>query len=134
MVFNTLNDANDSSNLTNYWIANNYSDYTETSEAYSIPGSSNAVDNSAFASDFDSDGIADWYELFYNLNPYTDDSFLDPDLDLLTNIDEYHLLTNPNIFNEFGSLPDPVTTTVIESLIFLIRSASPTGSGWLSLI
>ena len=41
------------------------------------------------------DGIPDWYEVFYGLNPATNDSALDPDGDTLSNFDEYTLGTNP---------------------------------------
>ncbi len=41
------------------------------------------------------DGVPDWYEVFYGLNPATNDSGLDPDGDTLSNFDEFTFGTNP---------------------------------------
>ncbi len=45
--------------------------------------------------DADSDGISDDYETFYKLDSSTNDRDLDPDLDGLTNIEEYMYDTDP---------------------------------------
>ncbi|MCK4904859.1 right-handed parallel beta-helix repeat-containing protein [bacterium] len=46
--------------------------------------------------DFDSDGMPDEWESFYGLNPYNPDANDDPDIDNLTNLQEYLTGTNPN--------------------------------------
>ncbi|MHA1199051.1 MAG: NosD domain-containing protein, partial [Candidatus Heimdallarchaeaceae archaeon] len=45
--------------------------------------------------DSDSDGLADWWENKYSLDANLNDSFIDSDTDLLTNIEEFELGTNP---------------------------------------
>jgi hypothetical protein len=45
--------------------------------------------------DSDSDGMPDWWEVKYGLNPYADDASSDPDNDGLTNLEEYQNGTNP---------------------------------------
>lgn len=46
--------------------------------------------------DTDGDGIHDGYEVFFSLDPFSDDSQLDPDADQLKNIDEFNAGSNPN--------------------------------------
>ena len=45
--------------------------------------------------DSDSDGMPDWWEIAYGLNPLMNDSGADPDEDDLSNLQEYVLGTNP---------------------------------------
>jgi hypothetical protein len=48
-------------------------------------------------SDIDSDGMLDWWEIEYDLDPFDgSDAGLDPDLDYLTNLQEFYNYTNPN--------------------------------------
>ena len=47
--------------------------------------------------DTENDGMPDGFEITYSLDPLFNDSGLDPDLDLLTNLDEYGFGTNPNM-------------------------------------
>ncbi|MHA1200352.1 MAG: hypothetical protein ACTSQF_13580 [Candidatus Heimdallarchaeaceae archaeon] len=46
--------------------------------------------------DTDDDSMDDWFEVTYRLDPFSDDSALDLDLDGLTNLEEYLLGTFPN--------------------------------------
>jgi len=45
--------------------------------------------------DTDLDGMADWWEALYGLDPAVDDAGLDPDLDGLTNLQEFQGITDP---------------------------------------
>jgi len=45
--------------------------------------------------DDDLDGMNDFWEIFYGLNPFIDDSAFDLDGDGLTNLQEYQVLSNP---------------------------------------
>jgi hypothetical protein len=47
-------------------------------------------------SDIDDDGMPDWWEIKHGLNPYVDDSHLDPDNDGLTNLQEFQMNKDPN--------------------------------------
>jgi len=47
--------------------------------------------------DDDLDGMNDYWEIFYGLNPLFDDSALDLDGDGVSNLQEYQLLSNPTI-------------------------------------
>jgi sugar lactone lactonase YvrE len=62
--------------------------------------------------DSDCDGLPDWWELKYGLNPYwAGDALLDPDGDGLTNLQEYQLGTNPLVANGLpGTGGAPVLT------------------------
>jgi hypothetical protein len=53
------------------------------------------VDTSTLRIDTDLDRLPDNYEVLVGLNPFLDDSTLDPDGDGLTNIEEYNSGTNP---------------------------------------
>lgn len=46
--------------------------------------------------DTDDDLMDDWYEVYYSLNPFVDDTLSDLDLDGLTNLEEYFIGTAPN--------------------------------------
>jgi len=62
----------------------------------------------SFATDFDSDGISDSWELFYGLDPFNpDDTVIDIDGDGLTNIYEYQFNTDPtNVDSDNDNLVD----------------------------
>jgi len=47
--------------------------------------------------DTDYDGMPDAWEIFYALNPLQDDSYIDLDNDLLTNVEEFSYGTNPKL-------------------------------------
>ncbi len=50
--------------------------------------------------DDDNDGMPDWWEVKYSLNPLVNDAGEDPDDDGYTNLEEYIAGTNPNVSNE----------------------------------
>jgi hypothetical protein len=52
--------------------------------------------------DTDNDGLQDGWEIGYGLDPLTDDAYLDPDGDGLTNLDEFGLATHPNVADSDG--------------------------------
>jgi len=54
-----------------------------------------------FDEDDDNDGMPDWCELLYGLNPFDDsDADDDPDMDGLTNREECLAGTDPNVHND----------------------------------
>lgn len=54
-----------------------------------------------FTKDTDGDGMPDWWEVSYGLNPAVKDGGLDPDLDRLTNLQEYLTGHHPK-FNDLN--------------------------------
>ena len=56
--------------------------------------------------DDDNDGMPDAWETLYGLNPLKDDASEDPDGDNVSNLNEYHLGSKPNFFED-NSDPDP---------------------------
>jgi len=75
--------------------------------------------NGGYADDTDGDGMPDWWEIQYHLNPGIDDTTGNPDGDALNNLEEYNAGTNPIRFDWFN--PDES-----ESLVFLLD----TGGRW----
>ncbi|MDA1349381.1 MAG: hypothetical protein O3A47_11045 [Chloroflexi bacterium] len=69
--------------------------------------------NGGYADDTDNDGMPDWWEIRYDLNPLVDDTAGNPDQDALTNLEEYNSGTNPRLFDWWN--PDEA-----ESLAFLL--------------
>ena len=57
------------------------------------------ADTAGRAPDADKDGLPDWWETLYGLNPNVADSHVDSDGDGRTNLEEYNAGTNPIIFN-----------------------------------
>jgi hypothetical protein len=55
-------------------------------------------------SDFDSDGMPDWWELEQGLDEKKDNSADDDDLDGMTNLEEFTYDTDPKVFNPKPSL------------------------------
>lgn len=76
----------------------------------SLPPPQNCTVNGQI--DTDCDGLPDWWELKYGLNPnWAGDALLDPDHDGLTNLQEFKLGTNPLLANlPVGSGGAPVLT------------------------
>ena len=60
------------------------------------------ADTAGRAPDTDKDGLPDWWETLYGLNPNVADSHLDFDGDGRTNLEEYNAGTNPIIFNDWS--------------------------------
>ena len=59
------------------------------------------ADTAGRAPDADKDGLPDWWETLYGLNPIVADSHVDSDGDGRTNLEEYNAGTNPIIFNDW---------------------------------
>ena len=59
------------------------------------------ADTAGRAPDADKDGLPDWWETLYGLNPNVVDSHVDSDGDGRTNLEEYNAGTNPIIFNDW---------------------------------
>jgi hypothetical protein len=91
--------------------------------------------------DTDGDGIPDWWELKYGLNPNdADDASQDPDKDGYTNLEEYragslgYRNTNPRDPNDsppawmFGKLTADKITSKESKLLFMISNRQPDGS------
>jgi hypothetical protein len=76
--------------------------------------------NGGFADDTDSDGMPDWWEMRYQLNPGVNDSTGNPDEDALNNLEEYNAGTDPRVYDWFN--PEDA-----ESLVFLLD----TGGRWI---
>jgi len=61
-----------------------------------------ATDTAGRAPDLDKDGLPDWWEMLYGLNPNVADALLDSDGDGRTNIEEYNAGTNPMIVDDWS--------------------------------
>ena len=59
------------------------------------------TDTAGRAPDADKDGLPDWWETLYGLNPNVADSHVDSDGDGRTNLEEYNAGTNPIIFDDW---------------------------------
>lgn len=59
------------------------------------------VDTAGRAPDTDKDGLPDWFEKLYGLNPNLNDAALDPDGDGRTNLQEYNAGTNPVLADDW---------------------------------
>ena len=85
-----------------------------------------AVDTGGFSGgyelDQDGDGIPDWWEVQYGLNPKLKDALLDSDGDGLRNYDEYNMGWNPLVDDWKGPF-------FAESNLFTLN----TGGGWFDL-
>ena len=55
--------------------------------------------NGGYATDTDHDGMPDWWEIKYSLNPAVNDANGNPDGDALTNIQEYNAGSDPRAFD-----------------------------------
>ena len=59
------------------------------------------ADTAGRAPDADKDGLPDWWETLYGLNPNVADSHVDSDGDGRTNLEEYNAGTNPIVANDW---------------------------------
>jgi len=59
------------------------------------------TDTAGRAPDADKDGMPDWYENLYGLNPHANDAHLDADGDGRTNLEEYNAGTNPTLADDW---------------------------------
>ena len=82
-------------------------------DTYTINGTAGAIDLSPLALDTDMDGLPDWFELLHGLDKMSNDAFLDPDNDGFTNLEEFHLGTNPQVSDAVP--PSTTTTTSIST-------------------
>ena len=117
---NVILDTQDNATM-NFWNANEYGDY-KGSNYYTIPGTSRATDVRPFQLDRDKDGMPDWWEELYGLNPLVNDANLDPDHDGYTNLQEYTAGTDPQVPNLY---PPPVivhVTILSNNISWLITS------------
>ncbi len=89
--------------------------------------------------DSDSDGLPDWWETRYGLNPLSkNDAALDPDRDLLSNLNEFRNATDPHVANTAPLLQDSllVVTAGGSAGIYLpiIDTDTPAANLQLSLL
>ena len=82
------------------WIESTASGTWNLVEVWGLSGLFSA-DTAGRAPDTDKDGIPDWWEGLYGLNPNVVDSHLDPDGDGRTNLQEYNAGTNPIVANDW---------------------------------
>lgn len=86
--------------LVDTWIASTAGDFGELVEVWGLSGLF-ATDTAGRAPDADKDGLPDWWENLYGLNPNVADAHLDSDSDGRTNLEEYNAGTNPVIANDW---------------------------------
>ncbi len=122
-----LNDANDDPDNDGYTNLEEYNASTnpisKTPDKISLAESSTFTADTGdyrigYMADFDNDGMPDWWEIKYNLNPLIDDSNENPDGDNMTNIEEYNAGTNPHEF-------DFMIVDAGEGNIFTVNTLGP---------
>ena len=86
--------------LVDTWIASTAGGFGELVEVWGLSGLF-ATDTAGRAPDADKDGLPDWWENLYGLNPNVADAHLDSDNDGRTNLEEYNAGTNPVIVNDW---------------------------------
>ncbi len=96
--------------------------YLDRNELTSL--SSPTIDHFTPTSDIDEDGMQDWWEFKYKLDPYMDDSLLDPDNDGLNNLQEFVQAKNPTIDDVFPTVSNvfPTGTTITYSSSYRIAA------------
>lgn len=87
--------------LVDTWIASTAGGFGELVEVWGLSGLF-AADTAGRAPDADKDGLPDWWENLYGLNPNVADAHLDSDSDGRTNLEEYNAGTNPIIANDWA--------------------------------
>ncbi|MBD3191095.1 MAG: hypothetical protein GF308_10645 [Candidatus Heimdallarchaeota archaeon] len=67
------------------------------------------LETNPYEEDTDQDGMSDYFEWLYSLNPLVNDSYSNPDNDGLTNIEEFSLFLNPrNPDTDFDRIKDGI--------------------------
>jgi parallel beta-helix repeat protein len=129
---NGLNTQDDGSNN---WDNNTYGDYLSGNQ-YTIGGTANAIDTNPKIDlrDFDQDQMPNWFEKKYGLLLYTNDSNLDPDLDTLTNLQEFIRGSNPVLYDytpptTTTTIMTPVTTTTATTTTTLPTNSETSNTG-----
>ena len=87
--------------VVNTWIESTAVGGWDLVEVWGLSGLFMA-DTAGRAPDADKDGLPDWWETLYGLNPNVADSHVDSDGDGRTNLEEYNAGTNPIIFNDLS--------------------------------
>ncbi|MGN0826397.1 MAG: hypothetical protein ACI4QD_00490 [Kiritimatiellia bacterium] len=82
------------------WIASTAPNGWSLVEVWGVSGLFMA-DTAGRAPDTDKDGMPDWFEKLYGLNPNVKDAQLDSDGDGRTNIQEYNAGTNPTLIDDW---------------------------------
>ena len=82
------------------WIESTAGGFSELVEVWGLSGLF-STDTAGRAPDTDKDGLPDWWEELYGLNPNVADAHLDSDGDGRTNREEYNAGTNPVIANDW---------------------------------
>ena len=82
------------------WITSTASGGWDLVEVWGLSGMFRA-DTAGRAPDSDKDGLPDWWESHYGLNPLFNDAHLDPDGDGRTNLEEYNAGTNPVVAEDW---------------------------------
>ena len=112
MLQNSIFHAADNASGINFWYRNSYGDYMgepSNTDTYTINGTAGSIDINPIAIDTDMDSLPDWYELLHGLDEMINDAFLDPDNDGYTNLEEFHLGTNPQVSD---AVPPSTTTSI----------------------
>src|SRR3990172_2914703 len=131
LIFNNLGGNVQDNSSRNIWLANAYGDYSGAG-IYSIPGTAGAIDTTPTFLDRDRDGLPDWYEQLYALDPLSNDSALDPDNDGFTNLQEYVAGTDPTVsdLNLLPTVTSMVTSTVTSGATSAVTSTTTTAEGF----
>ena len=87
--------------LVDTWIASTAGGFGELVEVWGLSGLF-VTDTAGRAPDADKDGLPDWWENLYGLNPNVADAYLDSDSDGRTNLEEYNAGTNPIVANDWA--------------------------------
>lgn len=82
------------------WIESAFEGWGGLTEVWAI-SSMFLADTVGRAPDSDKDGLPDWFEKLYGLDPSVADAHLDPDGDGRTNLQEYNAGTNPILIDDW---------------------------------
>jgi len=95
----TQNEASNSPNVTRSYIGTNWNTAVRCGSGGEVTWDNLAVTTDWWELDFedaDNDGLPNWFENRFGLNPAVNDADEDPDLDTISNIDEFQNGTFPN--------------------------------------